>query len=73
MASYTRHRKRARYDACYDAFRIGYQFIWGVLYKIKEDSSEKAETEAKAAGTANMFGKFNMALLLNLGLRFTSF
>ena len=50
-------RKRGGNKACYDALQIRYQFIWGVLDEIIEDSSEKAETKAKAAGISNMFRK----------------
>jgi len=52
-----RHRGRGGHKACYDALQIRYQFIWGVLDEIIEDSSEKAETKAKAAGISNMFRK----------------
>jgi len=52
---YPTQRKRARHKACYDAFRIGYQLIWGVLGKIIKDSSDKAEAKAKATDSSNMF------------------
>ena len=62
----TTQRKRARHKACYDAFGIGYRLIWGVLDKIIEDSSEKAETKAKFAGISNMFGKFKNGFITEL-------
>jgi len=41
--------------------------VWRVLDKIVEDSSEKAETKAKAAGISNIFQTITNGLIAEHG------